>query len=123
MVSETKQYTLDFEPGLSERHHSLLDCVRETAYSFRSPLKTIAADMDMSESDLSRRLRSDPTDKRSFSICDFERFIVATGDVTPIHYLIEKYLQDPEHKRARALDQLAGIMPMLESLLKTAGAK
>lgn len=122
MVSETRQYTLNFEPGLTERHRSLLDCVRESAYSFRNPLKTIAADMDLSESDLSRRLRNDPTDKRSFSICDLEKFISATGDVTPIHYLIEKYLQDPEHKRARALDQLASLMPIVESLLKSASA-
>jgi hypothetical protein len=121
MATEAKQFTLNFEPGLTERHGTLLDCVRERAYSFRNPLKTLAADMDLSESDLSRRLRNDPNDKRSFSICDLERFIVATGDVTPIHYLIEKYLQDPTHKRARALDQLVGLMPTLEALVKAAG--
>lgn len=120
MESTSQQMTLNFEPGLAERHKSLLECIRERAYSSRNPLKTIAADMDLSESDLSRRLRNDPNDKRSFSVGDLERFIAATGDVQPIYYLIEKFLQDPSHKRAAALDGLAKMLPTIQALLSQA---
>jgi len=61
LVSAT-QMTLDFEPGLIERFPTLLDCIRTGAYTNRNPLKTIAADMDMSQSDLSRKLAGNPDD-------------------------------------------------------------
>ncbi len=45
-VRSATQLTIDFTPGLTERHGSLLECVRERAYAHRNPLKTIASDMD-----------------------------------------------------------------------------
>jgi hypothetical protein len=121
MDSKAQQLTLNFEPGLTERHKSLLECIRERAYSCRNPLKTVAADMDLSESELSRKLRNDPSDKRSFSVCDLERFVAATGDVMPIYWLIERFLQDSSHKRTAALDGLARMLPTIEALLAQAG--
>ncbi|WP_326526836.1 hypothetical protein [Dokdonella sp.] len=38
------QMTLDFVPGLAERHSSALECVRECVYTRRNPLKTVAAE-------------------------------------------------------------------------------
>lgn len=119
-VSST-QMTLDFEPGLTEKHPHLIDCVRTCAYTHRNPLKTIAADMDMSQSDLSRKLSGNPEDPRRFSLDDLERFVEATGDVTPIYWLIEKYLQDDKRKQERALAELAKQLPAMMALLKAAG--
>ena len=119
-VAPASQLTLDFMPGLTERHISALDCVKQCAYSHRNPLKTIAADMDMSQSELSRKLANNPDDPRNFSLNDLEKFIAATGDVTPIYYLVEKYLEDEESKQKRALSELIKRMPEILTLLKAA---
>lgn len=121
-VHSTSQLTLDFEPGLVERHQTLLACVRQAVYTHRNPLKTIAADMDMSQSDLSRKLSGNPDDPRRFSIEDLERFITATGDVTPVLYLVEKYLADEEAKQRAAHQQLAKMLPDVLALIKTVSA-
>lgn len=115
------QLTIDFAPGLAERHQTALDCVRECAYTHRNPLKTLAADMDMSQSELSRKLGHNPDDPRRFTIDDLERFIAATGDVTPIYYLIEKYIEDTNVRQQRALSELAALAPHLAALIKQAG--
>ena len=84
-VVASNQLTLDFEPGLTERHTCLLSCIREAAHTHRNPLKTIAADMDMSQSELSRKLSDNPNDVRQFTVGDLEAFILATGDTTPVY--------------------------------------
>ncbi|MBK1780585.1 hypothetical protein JHL22_05085 [Advenella sp. WQ 585] len=120
-IKSSSQLTIDFEPGLTERHDTLLDCVRECAYTNRNPLKTIAADMDLSQSELSRKLANNPEDPRKMSVGDLEKFIVATGDTTPIYYLVEKYLQDESAKQKQAISALAKAMPDILSLMKQAG--
>lgn len=114
------QMTLDFQPGLAERHASALDCVRECVYTQRNPLKTIAADMDLSQSELSRKLSGNPDDSRRFTLDDLERFIAETGDVTPIYYLVEKYLEDDSVKQQRAMAELVKMAPQLAALVKQA---
>jgi len=114
------QLTLDFQPGLADRHPTALDCVRECAYTHRHPLKTLAANMDLSQSELSRKLGHNPDDPRRFTLDDLERFIEATGDVTPIHYLVEKYLEDADLRQRRALSELANLAPHLAALIKQA---
>lgn len=118
-VVASSQLTLDFEPGLAERHESLLACLRQCAYTHRNPLKTLAADMDMSQSDLSRKLSGNPDDPRRFTVDDLERFVTASGDVTPILYLVEKYLADEETKQRAANQQLAKMLPEVLALIKT----
>jgi hypothetical protein len=119
-VASANQLTLDFTPGLTERHASLLACIRETVYTHRNPLKTIAADMDQSQSDLSRKLAGNPDDPRRLSVDDFEKMLEATGDMTPIYYLVEKYLTREDIKQKRALAELAKLAPQFEALLKAA---
>ncbi len=113
------QLSIDFQPGLAERHETLLACLRQSAYTHRNPLKTIAADMDISQSDLSRKLAGNPDDPRRFSVDDLERFVVATGDTTPILYLVEKYLADADAKRRAANQRLAQMLPDVLALIKT----
>lgn len=119
-VLSGNQLTLDFEPGLAERHDSLLSCVRECIYRQRGPLKTTAANMDMSQSELSRKLADNPEDVRRFTIEDLERYLDATHDTTPILYLVEKYLTDAEARQRAALAELAKLAPQLLALMKAA---
>src|SRR5438045_2345053 len=97
-----QQFALNFEPGLAERWRSLKACVRERVYKHIKPLKVIAADMDLSESDLSRKLADHQSDPRNLTCDDLERYIQATQDTTPIFYLIEKYAVSQDAKRAFA---------------------
>jgi hypothetical protein len=121
MTGISQQLTLSFEPGLTERHKTLLSCAREAIYRAKKPLKAIAADMDLSESALSRKLSENPDDRRTFSLDDLEQALNATGDLSPVYWLIEKYLQDPEHKKARAADALTRLLPDLIALAREAG--
>ena len=117
-VVSSSQLTLDFEPGLTERHTSCLAVVKQGAYSHRNPLKTLAADMDMSVSDLSRKLGDNPNDPRKFTLDDFESYIQASGDTTPIYYLVEKYLADDDIRQRRAINELTKQLPSILSLVK-----
>ena len=117
------QHTLNFEPGLADRWGSLKACVRERVYANKKPLKAVAADMDLSESDLSRKVGGNPDDPRNFSIDDLERFITTTGDVTPILYLVEKYSVSATAKRAYAAAEFAKMLPEMIALAKQMGAE
>lgn len=117
------QLTLTFDAGLTERHKSLKSCVRECVYRNIAPIKAIAADMDLSESDLTRKLGDNPADPRKFSICDLEKYIAATGDKTPIYYLIEKYIESESAKQAAATHELTKLLPQILALAKQMGVK
>lgn len=116
---DANQLTLTFEPGLMERFPTAMDVVRAVAYGHGNPLKTIAADMDMSQSTLSRKLAQDPDDPRRFSLDDLEAFVRATGDTTPIEYLAQKYLQTDEQRKAGAIASAERVLRELASLLPT----
>ena len=120
-VNNTNQLTLDFQPGLTELRTSCLDCVDAQIKTSGKPLKTIAADMDMSSSELSRKLSANRDDPRHFTLVDFEKYLSSTGDTTPILYLAQKYCVSNVIKRDQALNALANMAPQLQALLKAAG--
>lgn len=117
------QLSLNFEPGLAERWRSLKACVRERVFAHPKPLKSIAADMDLSESELSRKLADNPNDTRELTCDDFEAYMKTTGDLTPLYYLNEKFAVDKQTKQAHAAAELAKSLPHLLALAKTLGAK
>lgn len=117
------QHTLNFEPGLAERWKSLKACVRSRVYGNGKQLKAIAGDMDLSESDLSRKLGENPNDPRNLSCDDLESYIKATGDTTPILYLVEKYAVNPEARQAYAAAELARTLPDIIALARQLGVK
>ena len=86
------QLTLNFEKGLADSYSSCREFVAERVHNQGRQQKSIAADMDYSPSDLSRKLAQSPDDSRRFTLDDFERFIEVTGDTKPVLYLVEKYL-------------------------------
>ena len=50
------QLSIDFEPGLVGKYQTAMDAIRAAVYSSTRPMKAIAADMDISQSELSRKL-------------------------------------------------------------------
>lgn len=113
------QLVLDFEPGLVERYRSARDCVAAGVY--QRGLKRIAMDLEMAPGNLSVQLSDDTA--RHFSLDAFERYLTQTGDMTPLHFLIEKYLADRSRKKEAALEQIQSLAPQLITLLKQAGAR
>jgi len=109
--------TLALDESLVPAHRSLRDCVAAGIY--RRGLKTVAMDLDLSPGNLSVALSDDP--HRKFSVDDLERYMQATGDKTPIHYLIAKYMGDEASARDQALGQVAELLQNLPGMLAAAG--
>lgn len=108
---------LDFEPGLVERYNSLRDCVATGVY--QRGLKRVAIDLDQAPSNLSVQLSDDTS--RHFSVDSLEKYLDKTKDLTPIYYLVEKYIGDTTSKKDAAIEQLHALGPQFIELLKQAG--
>lgn len=92
------QLTLRFDQGYAEAYPSLVAFVGYRIHHQGKQQKSVAADMDLSPSMLSRKVAvktPDCTDTAALTCADLEAFIETQGDVTPIYYLIEKYLVGP----------------------------
>lgn len=116
-AAQQRQMTLPLDDSLVSAHRSLRDCVASGVY--RRGLKAVAADLDLSPGNLSVALSDDP--HRRFGVDDLERYIQATGDKTPIYYLVAKYLGDEAAARDQALGQVADLLQNLPAMLAAAG--
>lgn len=85
------QITLNFDAGISDGYSTCREYVASQVHKQGRPQKAIAADMDYSPSTLARKCAQSPDDSQRFTLDDLERFIEITDDVSPIHYLVEKY--------------------------------
>lgn len=86
------QLTLNFDAGLIESYASCREFIAARVHQLGRAQKSIAADMDYSPSDLSRKLAQSPDDSRRFTLDDLEKYLAVTADKKPLFYLIEKYL-------------------------------
>lgn len=115
-----QQFTLDFQAGLTERFPRWRDTLVHAVYSSRLGLNGVAAKLDLSPSDLSKRL-SETEEPRPLRDQDILGIIDATNDFTPIYWLLERFLKDPEAKKQEAMARLPGLMAVLEATLAQAG--
>jgi hypothetical protein len=113
----TNQITLPLEPTLAVIHPSLKACVASGVY--QRGIVTVAGKIDRQPSHLSEALSGN--DRRRFDVDDLEAYISATGDVSPIHYLIAKFLRDPAAVQQEAMAKIASIAETLPALLAAAG--
>lgn len=101
------QYTLNFEPALPERFPSLRAFVAHRSAVVTKPMKTVAADMDMAPSTLSRKLNPGDGDTQRFNLDDLEAWLASTGDASAVvEYLAAKFLDTDTTRKQRALLQL-----------------
>jgi hypothetical protein len=114
---QTAQYTLDFEPGLTETFKSLRDCVATGIY--KRGLGNVAIDLDEAPGNLSVQLSA--SDVRHFSIDNFEKYMEKQRDFTPIYYQIEKFLSDKTASKDAAEAEALAALKDLAPLLKKAG--
>lgn len=111
-VLSTTQMTLNFEAGISGEFASLKEFIREEALPSlwqrrRIPKKHVAADMDLSPSELTRKLSDNPNDPRNFTLEDLEKYVSTQGDLTPIYYLLDKYGRGEDEEIAELEKRLA----------------
>jgi hypothetical protein len=100
-----QQVTINFEAGPVEVYKTCREYVGALVHQQGKPQKAIAADMDYSPSDLSRKLAQSPDDSRRFTLDDLEKFIETTNDIRPVLYLVEKYLHKADAQRIAALEE------------------
>ncbi len=110
------QLTLDFEPGLAERHRNLRDCIGAGIY--RRGLSTCAIDLNESPGNLSNQLSDES--QRKFGVDEFELYLEKTRDFTPIFYLVEKFLSKSQQSDQEAAKKLAAL-EQIQALMKSAG--
>lgn len=118
-AADNRQFTLDFEPGLTERHTSLRDCVATGVY--QRGLSRCAIDLNESPGNLSVKLSENTA--RHLSVDDLETYLGKSKDMTPVFYLVEKFLQQPDAKQNAALAQLPALMEQMAAVMKAAGMK
>ena len=115
-----RQVEINFTAGLTEQFPCFRDVVKASVYGCGRQLKAVAADLDMTSSELSRKLGDNPNDPANFPLHLLPDLIQATSDKRPIYWLVETFLEDAATKRTRAVSQLADLLPQLQALLKTA---
>jgi len=104
------QLTLNFEPALPERFSTLREFIAHRVQVQAKPAKTIAMDMDMSPSTLSRKLSPSDSDTQRFNVDDLEAYFRNTGDAAAvIEYLAAKYLTSDEQRQARAIARVEAL--------------
>lgn len=114
------QLTLTFEPSLAELWGTLREFLAFRVSAQAKPAKSIAAEMDIAPSTLSRKLAPHEGDSARFNVDDLERYLVATGDAPAIiEYLASKFMDGgDEGRKARALAQVEQLSRDLERALK-----
>lgn len=114
-----QQFTLDFMPGLTERFPRWEDTLTHAVYSCRLGLNGVAGKLDQAPSDLCQRLAG--SEQRPLRAKDVLGVIEATQDFTPIYWLLERFLKDPDAKKQEALARLPALMAQVEATLEQLG--
>ena len=114
-----QQLTLNFEPSLPEKYRTLRDFLAYRVQVQNKPAKTIAGDMDLSPSMLSRKLTPGDGDTQRFNVDDLEHYMQVTGDTAAIEYLAAKYLCSDTSRKARALARVEALTTELAHVLTT----
>lgn len=120
-ADDTNQLTLSFEPGLSERFTSLRECVATGIY--HRGLSNVAPSLNKAPGNLSVELSEDQS--RKFSVDALELYIEKFGDLTPIYYLVERFIQPKESNplQQAAMAQLPSVMAKMLQVMKDAGVE
>ena len=114
------QLNLLIDPGVTDQFPEFHDVVHASVYSCsnRRQFKAIAADLDMSPSELSRKLADNPNDPVHFPLKRLPELIRATGDLRPIYWLMASFLENDESRQRRLVETIGQQLPQLLALVK-----
>ena len=83
--------TIEFTEGLSTAYPTMREFIPDWLAQTGKPMKAIAADMDYSPSQFSRKIHQFDGDTARLTVDDLERLMIVVEDYAPIAYLAEKY--------------------------------
>jgi len=118
IAPKTPQLTLNFESDLADDFQNLRTFIAHRLERQKRPAKSIAGDMDMAPSTLSRKLRPADGDTQRFNVDDLELYMQVTQDFSPIEYLASKYLHSDQHRQARLMAKAEALQSELERTLR-----
>jgi len=110
----TQTVTLTIPQGLAQVHGSLRSVCSQGVY--QRGLKSVALAINRDAGNLSRELADNG---RHFAVDSLEAYIAKTGDLTPIHYLVDRFLlsrdqQTQDAQRVQVLQQVQALMASLD---------
>lgn len=106
----TRQLSIDFNPDITKAFDSCVEYVQARIYQMGLQQKSVAADLDLSPSHLSRKLSQNINDSMRFTLDDLENYLSSTGDKEPVKYLVSKYMYQSEN------DEIANLKTRLAEL-------
>lgn len=115
-----RQLQIPLEHSLTQQFETFREVVRASVYDCGRQFKAVAADLDLSVSELSRMLADNASDPRHFPIYRLPDLIRATGDKRPVLWLVESFLDDPGARRQHAVDRIEALLPELVAMVKEA---
>lgn len=115
MQKEKQQITLDYQSGISKLFDSGREFLHARSYQQGKRQKDIAELLEMSASQLSRKLAQVEGDSARFTLDDAEKFMAVTNDFSLIEYFVDKFLANSKENE---LDQLKMKIKQLESKIK-----
>lgn len=115
----SKQLTLNLEPELTSRFRNVREVIAAGIY--QRGLKRIAADLDMAPGNLSCALNDEGN--RHLSVDALERYVQVTGDLTPIHYLVARYMGDQADVEAATLQRVESLLVEIAGMVSVAKRK
>ncbi len=121
------QISMSFQAGLTQEFKSLRAVTQAAVLRTRGGVSSIAPAIDMSPSQLGRKLQGNPEDPhRTLDMDDWEKVVaelVEEGDFSPIYYLLEKFKLSAEQRQSAAITRLSALLPEIAQLVADAKAE
>ncbi len=119
-----RHLSITYQGGLTHTSRSLRELMQVQVHN-NGGVVAVAGKVDLSPSKLSEKLSGGDGGgrQRGLTIDELERYMKETGDVTPVHYLIEKYLTCPEAQHAEAIAQFTNLARAMAPLAQSLGIK
>ena len=117
------QLALELDSTLVSQHRSLKECVAARVYQQRGGVTAVAGKLDVSPSHLCEVLGGGGDRHRKFDLDELERYIASYGDVTPILYLVAKYMPTEAAQQQSTLDKLHRLLDEVPGLLAGLGVQ
>lgn len=117
MTPGPNQLTLNLEPSVVDRWETLREYIQHRLPLQAKHAKTVAADMDIAPSTLSKKLKGE--DNNRFTVDNLEQYLDSTGDVAAIiEYLAAKYMGGgDEARRSRLMAQAEAAAAQLSKIV------
>ena len=111
------QLTLDFQPSVRARFQTLRQCVHFAVLEDPRGIKQVAADCDISVSELSRRLAPTDGDPRSCDVNLMVEVMRSTKSLLPLQWLIGEFVPDEKSRLVTALSAAESLLPQLQTVI------